>query len=135
MSYSAQSDIENRFGRDNIRKWSNLSGGTAADLTRIAAAIAWADAYIDGRFRGGRHTVPLTDTTEPVLVNWSRSLAGWWLYTSRGLRDDNDEADKLQADRDEIDKEINAYLSGQRRFSTSMGIEPSASPTGPTLVK
>ena len=48
MAYSVQADLESVFGTKNILKWSNLSGGTAAaDTTRIAAGIAYADAWID----------------------------------------------------------------------------------------
>lgn len=116
MSYSAQSDLENLFGTANVAAWSNLEGGTDADTDRIAAAIAWADAYIDDRFRPcGIYSLPFSGTS-PIVTNWSASLAGIWLFQSRPTG--GGDAGASYADkREQVEREIDLYIIGGRRLT------------------
>jgi phage gp36-like protein len=105
-----QSDIENAFGIDNVRIWSNLDGSTdVADTNRIAAAIAYAEDYIDSRFRGSRFVVPFSSPT-PLIVNWCARLAGMWLYESRP--ESGDEGKNFSELRNEVELEISQCLAG-----------------------
>ena len=111
MAYCAQSNIENLYGQDNVVKWSNLAGTTdAVDATRVAAAIAWADEQIDNRLRKTQYAIPFT--TVPLMVlTWSATLAGWWLYKARGQRDTN-EWNKMEGERKDVYEELGQVAAG-----------------------
>ena len=92
-NYITQADIEDRFGTSTVAKWSNLlEESTEADTDRIAKAIAYGEARVEGYFRGRRYRVPFQGT-DPVLVEWCVAFAGWWLFTSRGTSSDQASAD------------------------------------------
>lgn len=118
MAYSSQSDLEAVFGVANIQTWSQLDPDlTAADTARITLAIANADAQINNAFRDGKfYTVPLGTGSggyDPVLVNWSATLAGAWLLRARPARD-SDTADWVADLVLVVEKEIALYKSGAR---------------------
>lgn len=116
MAYSTQSDIENLFGESNVAVWSNLEGGTDADTDRIATAIAWADAYIDNRFRPcGIYLIPFSGT-DLVLTNWSASLAGIWLFQSRPTGG-GDASASYDDKRERVEEEMDLYIAGARRLA------------------
>ena len=89
MSYAAQSDIEAVFGVAEVAAWTfylQPGGATApADPTRIAAALAYADAEVDGLFAGGPYAVPLqaSAAAAPTVAQWAGVIAGCYLYGSR----------------------------------------------------
>lgn len=117
MPYATQADLELAFGRDNVRAWSNLDGVTTnPDAPRIAAALAWAQDYIDNRLRPGRYALPLEPLDAPLaqVAGWAATLAAWRLYSARGLRDHDDPAgQKLQALRQGVDRELDRLLAGR----------------------
>ncbi len=88
MSYCTRSDIEDLFGPLNVAKWADLDNDqdATAIASRIARAIAVATARIDDRLRGGPYSLPIVGDP-PTLVNLAASLAGLWLYESRGVQD------------------------------------------------
>lgn len=85
--YIAQSDIESEWGTANVIQWSNLDGGTvSADATRVAAAIDYAEGYVEGRLRTARYRVPFSflDTrSQGVMKRLMATLAGEWLGSQR----------------------------------------------------
>ncbi len=85
--YIAQSDIESEWGTDNVKQWSNLDGTTVTvDATRVAAAIDFAEGYVEGRLRTSRYRVPFSflDTrSEGVMKRLMATLAGEWLGSQR----------------------------------------------------
>lgn len=89
LAYCTQSDIEARFGANNVAKWSQVDqDSTSTNTARIAAAIAEADALIDSRLRGSRYALPLSGPDLAYVVkSWSVRIAAAWLYDSRGLTD------------------------------------------------
>ena len=134
-NYITQSDIESVFGDDNIATWSNLDNTDAtANTDRITSAISYAEAYIDDRFRLTQYRVPLqgNGVTLYIVKDWAAKLAGVWLYMSRGVRDDNDQGDKLSDMKDSVLAEMDAYLSGQRKMNAVYNY--SDTPTAPTIV-
>src|ERR1700722_16131598 len=80
MSYAAQSDIEDIFTPANVAAWSLFETGTpsgAADPTRIATALALADAQINAFFIGGPYQVPLAWVfCKPGVIHWAAVIAG-----------------------------------------------------------
>src|ERR1700733_5522807 len=101
--YSAQSDVEDIFGITNIAVWSQLDPtqppGTA-DTDRIQRALDYADAKIISFFRiQGNYVTPLAPQNAAVtlVTRWAATLAGVWLYSSRGLRDDTPDGNKYSA--------------------------------------
>lgn len=136
MGYSTQSDIEDVFGIDNVRTWSNLQNDiTDADTDRIARALVWADRYIDNRFRGSSYIIPLTPAAGvdglPEIVDLSARLAGLWLYKSRPNRDAEDIFPEQT--QKEVDDLIDRYLDG--RMSLPAARTSSAiTPTCPVVV-
>lgn len=85
--YITQSDIENEWGTANVIQWSNLDGSTGSvDATRVAAAIDFAEGYVEGRLRTSRYRVPLSfnDTrSQGVMKRIMATLAGEWLGSNR----------------------------------------------------
>ncbi len=87
MSYAQQSDIESIFGPDNVAAWSLYDTGSpsgSADPTRVAAALAYADAEINSFFADGPYQLPLNCSISASTVTyWAGVIAGVWLYGSR----------------------------------------------------
>lgn len=118
--YISQTDIENVFGATNVRAWSNLdTNASTTNTTRVDAAIAFAEQLIDDRFRNSMYSLPLTangtDSLRPV-IDWAAKLAGVWLYSSRGFRqnDDSTEGNRILFHRREVEELMDLYLSGSR---------------------
>lgn len=128
MPYSTKTDIESVYGVTNVAVWSQLNesasraatGIPAADSARINAAIAYADAVIDDRFRGGRYAVPLSPVS-PIVTNWSAVLAGIWLYRSRGVASGADTADanRYVGMEQNVYREMDLYLGGARTLTAA----------------
>lgn len=93
MAYSARTDLEARFGVDNIAQWADYNNdAVSATITaNITAAIAYADAYIKGWIRGARYAslnlTNISDTVDPLIVDCSARLAGVFLYEHFGVPD------------------------------------------------
>jgi phage gp36-like protein len=125
MAYATQSDIENIFGTTNVQLWSQLSpDSSAVDANRITAALAYAEAYVEDRFRGGRYQVPFSGTSV-ILTSWVAKIAGVWLYESRAMRG-NEETNPVAVHKATANDEMTLYASGQRRLPLA------ASESGPT---
>jgi hypothetical protein len=118
--YAAQGDIENVFGTANVATWSQLDPTQSTpDVSRIASALANADAQINAFFRDGPYIIPLADAADaPITTCWAAVLAGAWLYFSRGLRDDNRDGDKLSARQLAVYSDMALYKSGIKRLSS-----------------
>ena len=135
-TYISQSDVENVFGTENVARWSNLdNSSTDADETRIQAAIDYAEARVDDRFRPSRYRVPLVGdgATLRAVIDWVAKLAGIWLYESRGLHDAGDTAHKLTAVKANVETEIDMYLAGQRKLPAQL--KRTDAPTAPKVVE
>ena len=134
-NYITQSDIESVFGDDNIATWSNLDNTDAtANTDRITSAINYAQSSIDDRFRFTRYLVPLQGdgVTLYIVKDWAAKLAGIWLYMSRGVRDSNEQGDKLSEMKDSVYEEMDTYLSGQRKLNAVYNY--SDTPNAPTVI-
>ena len=89
MTYCTRADIEDLLGERNVAMWSNLDpDATEADEARIELAIGWASNRINERMAGGVYQVPLAPVAGSALTGIRHAcamLAGWWLFSSRGL--------------------------------------------------
>lgn len=123
MAYIAEADIQNVFGVDNVTAWSDLQGTAVKDTTRIAASIAYADEQIDNRFRDGLYEIPFS----PVCVtvkHWAAVIAGLWLFESRPLHNrDPDKDEGFEHLRDEVELDMQAVVSGQKRLTCNLAGE------------
>lgn len=129
-TYIEQSDIEARFGIDNVAQWSNLDNtDSEADEDRIAAAITFAESYVQDRLRGGRYAIPFSGNTQ-TLTDIMARIAGVWLYQSRG---DNDTAidAKLEIHQARADALLDRIASGQ--LSLDLALNHSG-PSAPVVV-
>jgi len=132
-NYISQSDIENIFGVNNVIAYSNLdSDNTTVNITRVQAAIEWAESYVNSRFRNGKYQIPFPTTCKEV-VNWCATLAGIWLYEARGMRDGNEEGNKLSDKKREINSEIASCLAGELYLNVES--HDSSSPSAPMVVQ
>ena len=110
--YISQSSIENIFGVNNIKHWSNLDNtDLAVDTTRVSLAISWAEEHVNNRFRNGLYSIPFSTIPQEV-INWCATLAGIWLYQSRGMNDENEEGNKLTRLKVDIERQISECLAG-----------------------
>ena len=128
-SYIAQSDIESCFGATNIARWSNLDNVTVtADTARISIAIAVAEDHVENRFRDGKYLLPFVSRGGILykVKDWCSKLAGIWLYEHRGLSDENEEGNLLEAMRKNVEKEMDKYLAGEATLNAELAEAGSA---------
>lgn len=134
-TYINKSNVEALFGTDNVATWSNLDNDDAqANEARVDDAIAFAEGFIDDRFRDGKYAVPLVGNSTNALQtikNVASQLAGWWLYRARGLRDDETEADKMATHEADANEIIDGYLSGRMKLDAAL---TKTQPTAPVVV-
>jgi phage gp36-like protein len=118
MSYCTLDDIIAVIPNTDVVQLTDGTG-TTPDATKIAAAIASADAVIDG-FLLSRYTLPLA-STPPLLTNISVDLAIGNLY---GLKHAADMPDSIQKRIDSAMKLLGMIQKGV----ISLGVEDVSQP-------
>jgi phage gp36-like protein len=119
-SYCVRADIEAVFGSTNVERWADLNNdGNATEITaRIVRAIQIAEAEVNDRLRGGPYSLPFS--TVPVAIeNLTASLAGVWLYESRGVEDTDPHGNavhRLTWHKKNAQRMITEIHAGLRRF-------------------
>lgn len=88
MAYCTQADLEEDFGTENIKIWSDVEETGSVNTSRITTAIADADMEIDEKLFDLYDRTDLSATVR-TINRCSRCFAGFNLYTMRGLRDNN----------------------------------------------
>jgi phage gp36-like protein len=124
MPYALQSDVENVFSPDAVAAWSRFETGApggAADATRIADALAFAQGEIDAFFTAGPYAVPLVcEIAAPIVAHWAAVIAGVWLYGNRSTTAGIDYADnRYIALRNAIYQDMEAYKAGVKRLDAA----------------
>jgi hypothetical protein len=134
--YAAQSDIEDIFGITNVAVWSQLDPtqppGTA-DTDRIQRALDYADARIIAFFRvHGNYATPLVplNSDADLVTRWDATLAGVWLYESRGLRDDTKATNKYAAMARQVIAEMGVYRASEKLDAVRRWPAPTAPAAG-----
>jgi hypothetical protein len=91
-TYSADADVYNAYGVDNVNSWASLSSNATTD--EITARIAWARGvafrFINSKLRGASLTAPATAgnfSEYALLADVEAERAGAILYQSRGVND------------------------------------------------
>mgnify|MGYP000943517948 CR=1 FL=1 len=120
MAIIVQADIEAQFGTSNVRIWSNLENDSrTANATRIEYAIAYAEDYVNNRFRAGscRYAVPLVPASgshSTQVKNWCAVIAGHFLYDSRRQMRESDTPDFPMRALDRVESQMDAVIAGTR---------------------
>ncbi len=121
--YIEQSDVEDQFGIDNVKVWSDLENADVVNTARITRAIAYAEDRIDSWFRGGRYAVPFVFKAgiDATLIDWASIYAGAKLYRHRGLRDEDagERIRELVTGGDVgggVDQDIREFMALSRQF-------------------
>lgn len=84
MAYCTRADIEALVSAETLRQLTDDSQAGDVDDSIVDACIASADASIDGYLRG-RYTVPLATVPVPrVVLDISRDLAVYDLFSRKG---------------------------------------------------
>lgn len=133
-TYITRADVETRFGARNVALWADVDDDDAVAMeAKVDAAIAWAEGQINNRFRQSRYLIPFVATSGalPVVANWATVLAGWWLYTIRGLREDDATAEALAPLKEAAEEEMAIYLANARQLPAA---SRSSQPSGPEIV-
>jgi phage gp36-like protein len=122
--YISQSDIESVYGVENVARWSNLDNSTTlADAARIAASIAYAESYVQGRFRQSRYVLPFSGGDMTLVRDWCAKIAGVWLYESRGLQgvgDGQESANAVRSQKTQVNADIDLVLRGSRTLDLTL---------------
>lgn len=100
MSYCTRDDIEDRLGRDELVALTDLENTGEVNDTFAAAAIADADAVIDG-YVSGRYGAGLSPAPT-LLKNIAITLAEYYMHDKRGLIDASQKTGKRQRYEDAI---------------------------------
>lgn len=136
--YIVESDIQARFGIDNVNTWADLDNDDVPDAGRVDASIAYAEDRIDDFFRDGRYAIPFAfrGVISQTLKNWAAVLAGWWLYTSRGMRDEEaGERIRVLVEGDDgtggVEADMRSLAAGVLRFNAK---QSNSQPSAPTVV-
>lgn len=133
-TYIVQADVENLYGTDNVARWSQLDNDVStADTDRIASAIQYAEADVEARMRGGPYAIPFSGTAAALdpLKEAMAIKAGEWLYRTRGLRDSDEQTEKMAARVDAANATLAALHANQRQLD----IEKSDTfPTAPVVI-
>lgn len=117
MAYSTRSDVEEIFGKTNIKKWADMDNDdVTTDIeARITAAILYADAEINDRLRGGPYTLPFT-SVPTTIIRLSATMAAVWLHDLRG---NEDETDQMEGHRKRVQTMLSQILSRGLRLNAT----------------
>jgi phage gp36-like protein len=124
-AYNTQADLENRWGVQNIARWSNLVASvTTTDTARVQLAVLFAAAEIDDYFAGSRYTAPLTgigpgSSTSVKVREWANVIAGKWLADARFHATNEAVPDDLIAQLDAVYTDMALHKSGVRGFGAA----------------
>ena len=132
-TYASQDDLVDRFGNNLVAQISQVDSSQPAgtiDTTRVTTALQWAASEIHRMFRDGPYSLPLTFNAPEdanIVIEWNCVLALEWLYTTRGLRDDDGDGNKFTAMGKETRRQIRAAkcgaepITGSRRWPGPSG--------------
>ena len=130
--YAQQADMISRYGTGNIQNWSDLDGAGAINTGRLQESLEHADAEINQALRGGGYAIPLVfqDTYAAEYVKHiATTIAGYWLYTSRGLLDTDPQGNKLKGDEQQARGTLAGLRAGWPRLACQRRWAPN--PTAP----
>jgi len=91
-TYCTETDVDTRFGGDNIDEWLDIDNDADATVraARVAKGIEMASDEIDNILRRTCYLIPIQDasgTAPGDVVQIAAALAGVWIYEARGSTD------------------------------------------------
>lgn len=116
MPYATQAALEDAFGVAEILQVADRDGDGEADEAVLAAALARADATIDG-YLGARYATPVAPPPLPILTAMACDLARYWLY-------DDAAPDRVR----EGYEDALAWLREVAAGKVALGLPPAAAP-------
>lgn len=135
-----QTDIENVYGANYVAQWSSFDQGNNAVVnpTRITKAISLGQTWVNNRLAQSPYLTPISandDNNPPAdIVDAMATLAGWWLFKTRGLNYSKDTLKWMTDNYDRIMGQkglliqirtgmwpIDAVLNTQRRQTPRVG--------------
>ena len=130
-----QTDIENVYGANNVAQWSTFLGGTQAtsNATRVAVAIAFASASVESLLRNGPYAVPIVNgdgsgDEVPEILNAKATLAGYWLWQTRGLNQAKETVAEMNAQRAYVLKQLREIRTGMLPINASFAANRTSTP-------
>lgn len=121
--YCTKDDVIDVYGAVNVSAWADIDNdkNSAKIDARIDRAIQWACDEIDSFLLNSIYQTPVSsadDTVPADIRNLAATLAGVWLYESRGVVDFSPETGqvvhKLQWQRRRVYDTLRSILAGQR---------------------
>lgn len=127
-TYCTQSQIEDVFGIENVKQWSDLDNSGATNKDRIERAIEVVSERIDDVVRITNYKIPLADEDAAISVSLSdlaATMAGIWLYEARGSQDFNPQtgevAHRLEFKRQRAEQMLNDIRDQRIRLNALKG--------------
>lgn len=115
--YTSYSLMCQKYGTTNITRWSNHDNNDQLpDYTNITLGIGVAESQLNQFFSNGPYTVPLTPINA-TISDWATSLAALWIYETRGMFEDNPQANKLTPDAANARRWMAAYKGNTSTLS------------------
>jgi phage gp36-like protein len=136
--YCSLQDLYNVYGEQNIIIYSDVQNtdpsAATLDLTRVQAALDDADSSIDMAMLDGRYSVPLAmgPIARDKMKDIAATFAGYWLYKSRGIREDSKDGDKYSKMVAEAERKLALIKSGFYKLDCQARWP---SPNTPTAIK
>lgn len=106
-----------KYGSDNIAKWSNLNNDTTGpNLANVQLGIDTGEDQLNQYWYNSAYNVPLTPLG-PMIRDWATTTAAYWIYTTRGLFEDDTIGNRLQQQYTQMFNMMAAYKGGALPFS------------------
>lgn len=125
MAYAVRADVENRYGKENVKRWADVDNtNNAGDITtRINWALDQATTDLNALLRYGPYAIPFTPTYDGSIISMCAQLAGVLLYESRGITDFNQitgaPIHSLSWHRNEVMRNVKRILANQLRLAAA----------------
>lgn len=119
MTYATRDDMENVYGRENVRKWADIENTGDSDYVaqRVSWALSRSDSIINDMMKNGPYTIPFESPYPDAVVYFAAVQAGIVLYDARGLSEAEPENDNLAMHRKAFMGFIYGLRNGSRRLT------------------
>ena len=131
MAYTSQSLLESRWGTTNISAWSDINETGEVNTTTIDNAVTSARREIDQALVR-LYSVPFSDTVPDMIEEIATLLAAWYMYTTRGLRDEAE--GKMESARLESTRLLNKLKQGHPLIDNAGALVGKKARTVPVVV-
>lgn len=114
--YTSYAQLCNKYGSDNIAKWSNLNNDTVGpNLANIQTGISVAEDQLNQYWYNSAYNTPLTPVG-PMIQDWGTTGAAYWIYTTRGLFEEDNIGNRLKQGYLQMMMAMAAYKGGALPF-------------------